>query len=172
MRTALDRASFMHRRAGGNVAAMEVTVRRGTAEDASVLAGLRWRGEVDEHGATPDIDRAAYLDRFIRWTLDHRATHMPFLAEVDGAPAGMAWLMLADRVPAATRMHRRFGDVQSVYVVPEHRNAGVGAKLMAAVLREAGGLEFVTVHSSERAVTMYRRAGFGHNARWLEVRSP
>ena len=70
-------------------------------------------------------------------------------------------------------MYRRFGDVQSVYVVPEHRNAGVGAKLMAAVLQEARDreLEFVTVHSSERAVTMYQRAGFGHNASWLEVRA-
>lgn len=157
---------------GGSLAAMEVTVRRATAEDAPTLAGLRWRWEVDEHGATPGLDRAAYLDFFTRWTLDHRATHVPFVAEVDGAPVGMAWLMVSDRVPAATRMHRRFGDVQSVYVVPEHRGAGVGAKLMAAVLREASGLEFVTVHSSERAVTMYRRAGFGHNARWLEVRSP
>jgi GNAT superfamily N-acetyltransferase len=151
---------------------MEVTVRRGTVDDAPALAQLRWQWEVDEHGATPDVDRAAYLDQFTRWVLDHRATHLSFVAEVDGALAGMAWLMLGDRVPAATRMHRRFGDVQSVYVVPEHRNAGIGANLMAAVLREAGGMEFVTVHSSERALTMYRRAGFGHNARWLEVRSP
>ncbi|WP_203928773.1 GNAT family N-acetyltransferase [Virgisporangium ochraceum] len=151
---------------------MEVTVRRGTAEDAPALARLRWQWEVDEHGATPDLDEATYLENFTRWAAAHRATHVPFVAEVDGVPAGMAWLMVSDRVPAATRMHRRFGDVQSVYVVPEHRNAGIGAKLMAAVLREAGGLEFVTVHSSARAISMYRRAGFGHSARWLEVRSP
>ncbi len=147
-------------------------MRRGSAEDLPVLAELRWRWEVDEHGAGPDIARQDYVDLFVRWADEHRATHLPFVAEVDGAIAGMAWLMLSDRVPAATRTDRRFGDVQSVYVVPEHRDKGIGARLMAAVLDEARGFEFVTVHSSERAVTMYRRAGFGNNDRWLEVRSP
>ncbi|WP_239152108.1 GNAT family N-acetyltransferase [Virgisporangium aurantiacum] len=151
---------------------MDVTVRRGSAEDAPALARMRWRWRVEERGQTPDVDRESFVDFFTHWVLDHLATHRPFVVEVDGALAGMAWLMLADRVPAPGLMYRRFADVQSVYVLPEHRNSGAGAKLMEAVLREARDreLEFVTVHSSERAVTMYQRAGFGHNPRWLEVR--
>jgi GNAT superfamily N-acetyltransferase len=152
---------------------MNVTVRRGTAEDAPALARCRWRWGVDERGRDAGIDRAAFVDFFTHWVLDHLRTHVPFVVEVDGAIAGMAWLMLADRVPAPGRMDRRFGDVQSVYVAPEHRNAGAGAALMDAVLTEATDreLEFVIVHSSERAVTMYQRAGFAHSPTWLEFRA-
>jgi len=97
------------------------------------------------------------------------ATHVPFVAEVDGTVVGMAWLMLADRVPAPTRRHRRTGDVQAVYVAPEHRDSGVGAVLVGALLAEARelGLEHVTVHSSERAVQFYKRQGFASDPQWL-----
>ena len=97
------------------------------------------------------------------------ATHLPFLAEVDGDAAGMAWLMVADRVPASAGQRRRFGDVQSMYVVPELRDRSIGAALLEAVLAEARGLalEHVTVHSSDRAVPLYERAGFRHGRSWL-----
>ncbi len=74
----------------------------------------------------------------------------------------MAWLALAARVPRPGRTGRLCGDVQSVYVVPEHRSAGVGVALVRALLQhaEALGLEHVTVHSSKRAVPVYERAGF------------
>lgn len=151
---------------------MNVTVRRGTAEDAPALARLRWRWRVEERGATSDVSREEFVDFFTAWVIDHLHTHLPFVAEADGALAGMAWLMLSDRVPAPGVMYRRTGDVQSVYVVPEHRNAGTGATLITAVLAEARTreLEFVTVHSSERAVTMYQRVGFHHDPTWLEAR--
>jgi predicted N-acetyltransferase YhbS len=56
--------------------------------------------------------------------------------------------------------------------VPELRNAGIGAALMAAVLAEARAreLEFVTVHSSTLAVPMYERSGFRAGQNWLEWR--
>lgn len=54
------------------------------------------------------------------------------------------------------------GDVQSVYVLPEYRDAGVGSTLIAAVLRYADDvrLEHVTVHANDRALPLYKRAGF------------
>ena len=157
---------------GRNLAGMDLTVRRGTAQDAPALARMRWRWRVEERKAASDVDRGSFVDFFTSWVVDHLPTHLPFVVEIDGALAGMAWLMLGDRVPAPGLMDRRTGDVQSVYVAPERRNVGAGAALMEAVLAEAGNreLEFVTVHSSERAVTMYQRAGFANNARWLEVR--
>jgi GNAT superfamily N-acetyltransferase len=161
---------------------MGIAIRRGTAQDAPALARLRWQWWVDERpgarasgasaSSSGDVDRATFVDFFAAWVVDHLSTHLPFVAEVDGRLAGMAWLMLPDRVPSVTNLDRRFGDVQSVYVVPDLRNAGVGAALMAAVLAEARAreLEFVTVHSSERAVPMYERAGFRAGRNWLEFR--
>jgi GNAT superfamily N-acetyltransferase len=154
---------------------MDVAVRRGTAADAPALARLRWSWRADERDEAPGkVDRATFVDFFTTWVIDHLPTHLPFVAEAEGRLAGMAWLMLPDRVPSVTNLDRRFGDVQSVYVVPELRNAGIGAALMAAVLAEARAreLEFVTVHSSPLAVPMYERSGFRAGRNWLEWREP
>jgi len=146
-----------------------------------MLARLRWRfsrdggggdGGSDGDGDGDRGDRAAFLAYFTGWVLDNIATHLPFVVEVDGRAAGMAWLALSTRVPSASRLDRRTGDVQSVFVVPELRNQGVGAALIEAILRDARNreLELVTVHSSRGAVTLYLRSGFRDGQRWFEWR--
>jgi GNAT superfamily N-acetyltransferase len=131
-------------------------VRKGGAPDAAALAELR---EIE-----PD-----QLAAYTAWVAAHGATHLPFVAEVDGCVVGCAWLHVAERVPASGSLDRRYGDVQSVMVRPEHRNRGIGAALMAAVLAEARvrGLSHVTVHSGRRAVDFYVRNGFGHHRQLL-----
>jgi GNAT superfamily N-acetyltransferase len=147
---------------------MRAVVRRASAGDAAGLGALRLRALV-ESGRASGLDRGAFVAEFHSWVGEHGGSHLPFLAELDGEVVGMAWLMVAERVPTPERRHRRFGDVQSVYVLPELRNGGIGAALMAAVLAEAGALdlEFVTVHSSHGAVSLYRRSGFGLDEHWL-----
>lgn len=148
---------------------MRVAVRKATAADTAALAQFWWRWSDEEH-AYGGTDRAAFAELFSAWVAEHRSTHVPFMAEVGGDPVGMAWLMLSDRVPSPGRRHRRTGDVQSVFVVPELRDRGVGAALLDAVLAEGRrlALEHVTVHSSERAVPFYQRAGFRDGQRWLQ----
>jgi GNAT superfamily N-acetyltransferase len=148
---------------------MPVNVRKATTADAVALAGLRWRWLVQERGH-PATDHAAFLELFSAWVIEHLSTHVPFLAEVDDRVVAMAWLMVADRVPSPAHRRRRFGDIQSVYVVPELRDGGVGGQLLDAVLTEARslGLEHVTVHSSDRAVSFYRRSGFRNEQRRLQ----
>lgn len=146
---------------------MPVSVRLATVVDAPALAGLRWRWLV-ERGYTGE-DRQAFGSAFAEWFTGNTATHRAYLALADDTPVGMAWLAVLARVPMPARRDRRTGDVQAVYVVPELRNAGVGAVLLTEVLAEARrlGLEHVTVHSSERAVALYQRMGFETGERWL-----
>lgn len=108
---------------------------------------------------------AAYAD----WMVAHAETHLPFVAEIDGHVVGSAWLLVAERVPGNGSLDRRYGDIQSVMVREEHRNRGVGAALMAAILAEARArnMEHVTVHSSRRAVDFYLRNGFSHHRQML-----
>jgi GNAT superfamily N-acetyltransferase len=140
---------------------MTMTTRAATADDAPTLAELSWRFRTERRDPG-GADRGEYLAYFAGWVVDHLATHLPFVVEVDGTIVGMAWLMPCERVPSPRNRIRRTGDVQSVYVVPGFRDRAIGSALLAAVLRSAGdlGLERVTVHSSERAVTFYRRNGF------------
>ncbi|GIF75799.1 GNAT family N-acetyltransferase [Asanoa siamensis] len=148
---------------------MTVTIRRGTTADGPALAGLRWRRLTEERGYG-GTDRAEFVGLFSEWLVRNSATHLPFVALGDADElVGMAWLMIADRVPTPKRRTRRSGDVQSVYVVPDLRGAGVGRSLMDSVLAEARalGLEHVTVHSSPEAVPFYERTGFAHDPEWL-----
>jgi GNAT superfamily N-acetyltransferase len=149
-------------------ATMQVNVRRASAGDAAALANLRLQALIESRGHRGP-DSGAFVDAFASWISAHLTTHLAFLAEVDGDAVGMAWLMVAERVPSPQRQHRLFGDVQSVYVVRELRNRGIGAALLKVVLAEAGRLELehVTVHSSDRAVPLYQRASFRHDQRWL-----
>lgn len=68
------------------------------------------------------------------------------------------------------RSHRVSGDLQSVYVLPQHRDGGVGEALVAAVLALAdeAATEHVTVSSSSRAVSLYQRCGFAVSPRLLK----
>jgi GNAT superfamily N-acetyltransferase len=109
---------------------------RGGVADAAALAALRDMGS---------DQLPAYAD----WVAAHAGTHLPFVAEADGAVVGCAWLHVGERVPARGSLDRRYGDVQSVQVRPEYRNRGIGSALIGAILAEARprGLVHVTVHS-------------------------
>jgi GNAT superfamily N-acetyltransferase len=74
-------------------------------------------------------------------------------------------------VPGPAAWTRLAGHLQSVYVLPEHRNAGVGAALVAAALdaARARGFDYVIVHPSERSFPLYRRAGFGPTGAVLRI---
>jgi GNAT superfamily N-acetyltransferase len=131
-------------------------VRRASVADAAVLAELR------------DID-GDKLGAYAGWMTAHAETHLPFVAEIDGYVVGVAWLLVAERVPGNESMNRWYGDIQSVMVREEYRNRGVGGALMAAVLTEARTrqLMHVTVHSGRRAVDFYLRNGFSHHRQLL-----
>lgn len=133
-----------------------VIVRSAGVADVAALAELQEIG--------PD-ELAAYAD----WVAAHAETHLPFVAEVDGSVAGAAWLLVAERVPRGESLHRQYGDIQSVMVREVHRNQGIGAALMAAILAEARtrDLSHVTVHSGRRAVDFYLRNGFSHHRQLL-----
>jgi GNAT superfamily N-acetyltransferase len=135
-------------------------VRRAGEADVAMLAELR------------DIDRDN-LAPFAAWVVAHAETHLPFVAEIDGYVVGVAWLLVAERVPGNESPTRWYGDIQSVMVRAEYRSRGIGAALMAAILTEARerGLLHVTVHSGRRAVGFYLRNGF-HQHRQLLLWEP
>ena len=134
-------------------------IRAAGAADVGHLAELIARFD----GHEPGVDVRTFEADLRRWWDAHRDTHLSFLAlHPSDGPVGMAWLALTARVLRPGGAERLCGDVQSLYVVPEHRPTGVGTALTLAVLEhgETLGLEHVTVHSSERAVSLYERAGF------------
>lgn len=149
--------------------AADVVVRLAQARDLPGLAALRWHWSSEQHGAEklPPLDQ--YVSRALEWAHDHSETHIPYAAVSEAETVGMAWLAIMPRVPAPLSEDRSSGDVQSCFVVPRLRGIGIGHRLISAVLADARqrGLEYVTVHSSKAAVTMYERAGFKHYSQLL-----
>lgn len=135
-------------------------VRVAGADDMGQLARLL--GQFDE-GEQPDGAEPAFATDLLRWWEAHQASHVAFLAVLPtGTAVGMAWLAIAARVPRPGGRGRLCGDIQSVYVVAEHRSAGIGTALIGAVARQADalGLEHVTVHANQQARSLYERGGF------------
>lgn len=141
---------------------MNPTYRQAIAADHASLARLRWASIVEEKSASPQLGFQEFQNEFANWASRNALTHLPFVAEVAGEIVGMAWLAVQARVPSPRAVDRSSGDVQSVYIDPALRNRGIGLGLLRLVLESAAhlGVERVTVHSSERAVHAYQRAGF------------
>jgi len=137
-------------------------IRPAREDDIPAVALLRWNWSTGENGVTPVVSQSEFIHSFTEWAQANSTTHQCFVAELEGRVIGMAWLALNPRVPSPTRIVRSHADIQSVYVVPEHRNSGVGARLIEAISETAVALgsERITVHSSEASVDFYRRAGY------------
>jgi GNAT superfamily N-acetyltransferase len=151
------------------VAEEVVTIREAEPADFVAVAGLRNEWKSDR----PD-DEDGLVRELPLWAARHGETHTCFVAEIDGAIVGCAWLAVTPRVPASGRLDRASGDVQSVYVTPHARGRGLGAALVDAVLTRARalGLERLTVHSSGEAVGLYRRLGFASSDILLDRNLP
>ncbi|WIE63495.1 GNAT family N-acetyltransferase [Curtobacterium sp. MCLR17_036] len=152
----------------------DVVIRASRPDDMPAVADLRWRWSVDEGGAVPAATPAAYREAMVAFAAANPDTHRCVVAERDGVVLGMAWLALVSRPPTPDHPGRRLtADVQTVYVHPDLRGAGVAGRLVTALLDVTDdlGVERTSVHSSVDGERLYRRLGFG-DARLLLQRPP
>ena len=140
---------------------MSVSVRVAGERDTGTLVALRraWNEE-DSGGPADDPELAA---RFETWLAAEGGTRTFFIVEVDGEPVGMANVKRYVRMPVAGREDAgHWGYIGNVYVHADHRDAGVGRALMAALVdwcREHR-YERLRLAPTERARPFYTRLGF------------
>jgi GNAT superfamily N-acetyltransferase len=148
----------------------DIVVRPAKVDELRTVAELRWQWILENEG-TPVTTRDEFVRHFVKWARANASSHHCMVMVRDDVVIGMAWLAIVPRVPSPRAPERASGDVQCVYVVPDSRNAGLGGRLVEAVLELADelGLERVTVHSSPRAITAYTRYGFVVSPRLLQV---
>lgn len=130
-------------------------------DDVAGLARLLWQDTLDEEPAQQSVD--PFAEDVARWWTDHRHSHAAFVARhLRAGIIGMAWVALLPRVPRPGATSRHSADIQSLFVVPEHRGQGIGSALVEAASEHAMrlGATRVTVHSGRRAVPVYERLGF------------
>lgn len=141
---------------------MSIVIRQLTPSDAAALVALRRRALLDTplaFLASPEDDLARSEDA-VREQLQRGPDSVVFGA-FDDDLVGMLGLFREPHVKAA---HKAYA--WGMFVAPERRRRGIGARLLAAVIEHArtlGGVEWVQLSVSEStpdARRVYERAGF------------
>jgi GNAT superfamily N-acetyltransferase len=124
------------------------------AGDAGALARLRalW-----SDGEEPGFER-----RMAEWLASEGDRRTTWLATSDGEPVGMASLFEYRRMPRRGRPDSRWGYVSNMFVRADHRNRGVAAALLDAIIAAADerGYARLVLSPSDEALSLYERAGF------------
>ncbi len=136
-------------------------IRRATVHDAYALAWMRQA--MAEEMQPRVLADASFRERtFVYWHEMLEAEKVVgWIAEVDGAPVGMAALLLHHHPPIPGGERRR-GYVHGVYVAPPYRRQGFGRALMD-VVTEYGrehGLQRLELKTSEMGRSLYTALGF------------
>ncbi|TDD91018.1 GNAT family N-acetyltransferase [Actinomadura rubrisoli] len=144
-------------------------IRFAEPRDAEAVESARsrsWRAAYD--GLLPpsvidDLTGSGEVERRRGWHAANPLGRM-LLAEIDGAPAGMAAYGPERRAPIGPVPGRARLEVYGLYVAPEHWSAGVGRALLERVMdegRAAGHDRLVlwVLETNERARRFYARAG-------------
>jgi GNAT superfamily N-acetyltransferase len=134
-----------------------------TTDDVDELAKLRFALYEEEDGTVAELAEV-YRDRFADFAAlalaskDWRA----WVARLGDRLVGAMWLHTVHRVPVPGKRAGPIGYLTNVYVVPEHRNTGLGAQMLdriTARCRQEGFSE-VIVWPTERSRPFYTRGGF------------
>ena len=135
-------------------------IRVAAAADVGRLAALR-RAWLEEYVARP-IDDEHFERDFADWYDSESARRTTWLATVDGDDVGMLNMTEFRRMPQPGMPRRCWGYIANAFVLAEHRDGGVGAKLLDAALQHASrrGYARLVLSPSPRSVPFYRRAGF------------
>lgn len=105
-----------------------------TIEDVADLARLRWELYAEQgagHAESPE----AYRDRFAGFASSALPSEewRAWIAREGDRPVGAMWLRTVRRVPVPGKRAGPIGYLTNVYVVPEHRNGGLGARMLERV---------------------------------------
>ena len=113
---------------------------------------------------------SSFATELAGWWDHHRESHVAFVARLGQAGAvGVAWLAFVPRTPRPGEMTRLSAEIQSVFVLPEHRGKRIGTALVQAACEEAIrlGAGRLTVHSGDDVISFYERLGFASSAEFL-----
>jgi GNAT superfamily N-acetyltransferase len=141
---------------------IEPTIDLATVEDVADLARLRWELYAEQEGAREPIE--TYTDRFVGFALQALASDRwrAWVARGTTGPVAAMWLQTVARVPVPGKHAGPIGYLTNVYVSPDHRDRGLGTRMLERVLGwcRGQGYSCVITWPAARSRPFYRRGGF------------
>ena len=142
---------------------MEVEIRLASERDAVVLARLRY--ELRSESRKLIENEQAFLERCAAWMserLRKGSQWQCWIAERQAIVVGAVWAQLIEKIPNPVAEPECYVYLTNFYVREEYRGAGIGSRLLAAVLEwgKSRNAERVILWPTERSKTFYLRHGF------------
>lgn len=132
-------------------------------DDVADLARLRWELYVEQEGEREPLD--AYRGRFVAFALQALASDRwhAWVARDRVRPVAAMWLQTIPRIPVPGKAAGQIGYLTNVYVSPEHRDGGLGSRMLDRILGwcRDRGFSCVIVWPTPRSRPFYGRVGFG-----------
>jgi GNAT superfamily N-acetyltransferase len=139
------------------------TIEPATLADVAALARLRFALYEEQEGSI-DESPEVYRERFEGFAERALASEdwRAWVARRDDELLAAMWLHTVHRVPVPGKRAGPIGYLTNVYVVPDQRNAGLGAAILDRVTAwcRAEGFSAVIVWPTERSRPFYARGGF------------
>jgi GNAT superfamily N-acetyltransferase len=133
-----------------------------TIDDVDELARLRWELYVEQEGELEPFE--PYRDRFVTFARNALATDRwhAWVARDPSGPVGAMWLHTVERIPLPGKVAGPIGYLTNVYLTPEHRNGGLGSRMLEHVLDWSRAERFscVITWPTPRSRPFYVRGGF------------
>jgi GNAT superfamily N-acetyltransferase len=103
-----------------------------TPADVPELGRLRWELYAEQEGGVAEAPES-YRERFARFAVEALASEewRAWVARADDRLVGAMWLRKVPRVPG--KRAGPIGYLTNVYVAPEHRNSGLGGRMLDVV---------------------------------------
>jgi GNAT superfamily N-acetyltransferase len=97
--------------------------------------------------------------------------HCGVVAEADGIVVGCGGVVFMERPPYQGNLLGREAYLMNMYTLPEWRGKGIGAAIVAELLRCAreAGAKRVSLDAEQNARRLYAKAGFHGNVEGMEI---
>lgn len=135
-------------------------IRVATWDDRDDVAALR-RAWTEENAGGP-IEDDGFTEAFETWLEREQHQRVTWLGYAGGEAVAMVNLLVFTRMPRPGTHDSRWGYLANFYVRPEHRNGGLGTRLLDALVSwcDEQGFVRIVLSPSERSVPFYARGGF------------
>jgi GNAT superfamily N-acetyltransferase len=145
------------------VSSPEPVIGAASVDEVDGLARLRFALYAEQEGS--ELEPAGdYRERFARFATRALASDdwRAWVARIGEELVAAMWLHTVHRVPVPGKYAGPIGYLTNVYVTPEHRNTGLGSRMLDRVTAwcRQEGFSAVIVWPTERSRPFYGRAGF------------
>ena len=142
---------------------MEIEIRLASENDTAILARLRYELRASSHKLSEN--EQAFLARCESWMnerLRKGSQWQCWIAEREETAVGAVWAQVVEKIPNPVGEAECYVYLTNFYVCEEFRGAGIGTRLLGAVLEwsKSKNAEKVILWPTERSKAFYLRHGF------------